>query len=97
MRSGIPRLRFLRRAHECNYCRGVNGITFTQRPKVVARLLWVWCLCGRQHYICIRDCARRVGYIVKDGRRYVAACARGYFKKHRAEIEHLRASRGGSK
>lgn len=82
-----PRLRFLRKPHQCNYCLGVNGVSFTCRPKVVARLLWVACKCGRRHYICIRFCAKRVGSVVNgDGKRYVAECARGYADRHKDEI-----------
>lgn len=78
-----PRLKFLRRPHQCNYCLGVNGVSFTVRPKVVARLLWVACKCGRRHYICIRFCAKRVGSFMDAGRRFVAECARGYARRHK--------------
>ncbi|MGH8897627.1 MAG: hypothetical protein ACRDZ4_11530 [Egibacteraceae bacterium] len=70
-------------------------MSFTIRPRVVARLIWTACKCGRKHFVCIRFCARRVGYVIDgDGKRYVAECARGYAKRHKVELEQLRA-RGG--
>lgn len=89
-----PRLKFLRRPHQCNYCLRVNGVAFTVRPKVVARLIWVACKCGRRHYICIRFCAKRVGSFVDGGgKRFVAECARGHAERHKEEIAADR--RGG--
>lgn len=89
-----PRLKFLRRPHQCNYCLGVDGVSYTVRPRVVARLLWVACKCGRRHYICIRFCAKRVGSFMNGGgKRFVAECARGYAARHKAEIAADR--RGG--
>lgn len=74
----IPRLWFLRRPHRCNYCQSVDGVTFDHPPKVQRRLSWVLCKCGRRHYICLA-CSERVGFLV-NGQRYVAKCARGYYK-----------------
>lgn len=75
-----PRLRFLRLPHSCNYCGAVNGVTF-RAPRVVPRLLWVRCQCGKSHYIC-RGCARRVGS-TRNGVAYVAECAKGYARRHK--------------
>ena len=91
----MPRLRFLRRPHQCNYCLGVDGVSFTIRPKFVARLIWVACKCGRRNYICIRFCARRVGSVVEAGKRFVAECARGYVRRHKDEIAALRRNGKG--
>lgn len=83
----LPPLRFLRRPHQCNYCLTVNGVSYTVRPRVVARLIWVACKCGRRHYICLRFCAKRVGSVQNGGgKRFVAECARGYYKRHKARI-----------
>jgi hypothetical protein len=93
----MPRLRFLRRPHQCNYCLGVDGVAFNVRPRIVARLFWVACKCGRRHYICTRFCARRVGSVTNGGgRRVVAECARGYFRRHKAEIAAQRRDGKGA-
>ena len=93
MRARLPALRFLRRAHRCNWCQAVDGVTFALPPKVRPRLLWVRCNCGRSHYLCL-GCARRVGSVENgEGRRYVAQCARGYFRRNKDTI----AAEGGAK
>ena len=72
----IPGLRYLRKGHECNYCHSVHGVTFSDPPKIVARLAWVKCDCGKKHYACW-DCARRIGR-KSNGRKVIAICAKGY-------------------
>jgi len=87
----MPRLRFLRRAHDCNYCHGVHGVTFAVPGKVRPRILWVKCRCGKSHYIC-HDCAAKVGSS-QNGERYVADCAKGYARRLKNNI----AAKGGEK
>ena len=93
MKPKLPALRFLRRAHSCSYCQAVDGVTFTIPRKVQPRLLWVRCRCGRSHYICF-TCARRVGS-VQNGARYVAECARGYFRRNKDKLAAERGAKGG--
>jgi len=77
----LPRLRFLQQGNECNYCRAVGGMTFGIPGRFRARLLWVRCLCGKSHLICFR-CGDKVGALMRESRRFVAACAKGYYKTH---------------
>lgn len=80
----LPILRFLRLPHECNYCRVVNGMTFTIPGRFKRRLLWVACRCGKRHYVCL-ECARQIGKSADNGSRhyYIAECARGWWPAHR--------------
>lgn len=96
MKAKLPALRFLRRAHSCSYCQEVHGVTFSIPRKVRPRLMWVRCKCGRSHYVCLA-CARRIGSVQNgDGKRYVAECARGYFRRNKKRIAAERGTKGGA-
>jgi len=76
----IPKVKFLRRPHACNYCQGVHGLTYNVPGKVEARLLWVRCGCGKSHYVC-RECAFLIGSVLRNGVKMIAECAKGYSRK----------------
>ena len=73
----VPKLRYLRKPHDCNYCHGVNGMTFEIPGRFKRRLLWVKCKCKRKHYVC-PPCAGRIGSVNVNGVRLIAACAKGF-------------------
>lgn len=81
-----PSLRFLRLPHECNYCRGVHGMTYGVRGRFRRRLLWVACRCGKRHYVC-PECAAKIGSTAGNGSRYIAECARRWWPAHRHLLE----------
>lgn len=83
---GIPKLKFLRRGHSCNYCQDVHGVTFHRPPNVKPRLQWIRCICGKKHYVC-EECLPLLRYDaeVETGGKLVkvrlTVCAKGYSKK----------------
>jgi hypothetical protein len=78
----IPRLRYLRKANDCNYCHAVRGFVHDGFGRNQHRLHHVRCLCGKKHLACF-DCARKIGSVVgTDGMRKIRACAKRYFWKN---------------
>lgn len=78
---GLPKLRFLQQGHTCNYCEAVDGVTFRRPPRVEPRLVWISCSCGKKHYAC-HACVRTIGTLSDgNGKRLIAACAKGYSKE----------------
>lgn len=65
----------------------VEGLTFRRR------ILWVPCRCGKKHYICL-SCARRIGSEIAAGIRYVAACAKGYYRRRKRELAARKGGKG---
>lgn len=91
----VPRVFwFLARAHKCNYCHAVRGVTFDRPPKVRARLIRAYCpACKRRHYVC-HGCAGKVGVSVARREPSVGECARGYLRRHKIQVP-VQDSKGG--
>lgn len=78
----MPKLKFLDKPHNCNYCYAVSGFTHARFGERQRRLHWVACICGKKHYVCF-GCARKHGSVTgADGRRRIAVCAKRYYWKN---------------
>lgn len=74
----LPRLKYLRKANDCNYCHAVRGFVHAEFGERERRLLRVVCLCGKKHLVCF-GCARKIGSVWRAGVRCIASCAKRWY------------------
>jgi len=74
----LPKLKYLRKANQCNYCKAVSGFSHTGFGAQQRRLMLVECLCGKKHWACF-ECAQKIGSVIDQGRRKIRVCAKRYY------------------